>query len=86
MLKTWLIDSKILQSDFADRCKVSRGYMSGLVNGDKKPSLELAVRIEIFTNDAVPSRSWFTESELHKMRLNSALEKAANLSSMQEAG
>lgn len=46
------------QLDLANILGISRPYMSLLVAGKKRPSLELAVRIEQVTGGAVPVVSW----------------------------
>jgi DNA-binding transcriptional regulator YdaS (Cro superfamily) len=46
------------RSAWADRLGVSRSYLSDLLNGNKTPSLELAVQIERATGGAVPASSW----------------------------
>ncbi|MTH79396.1 helix-turn-helix domain-containing protein [Paracoccus aestuariivivens] len=48
---------------FADQLGIGRGYLSGLESGKKRPSLELAVRIERLTGGAVPVASWVDGSE-----------------------
>ena len=46
------------QTVWAKRLGITTGYLSALVNGQKIPSLILAVRIEVETGGAVPARSW----------------------------
>jgi plasmid maintenance system antidote protein VapI len=50
--------SGMTRSAWADRLKVSRSYLSDLLNGKKVPSLDLAVRIERATGGAVAASSW----------------------------
>lgn len=59
-LKSYLIANKIKQAEFARSVGVSCGYMSELVNGEKTPGLELALRIEDVTRRAVSAGSWRT--------------------------
>jgi len=49
------------QAEWARRLDVSRGYLHGIINGTKRPSLSLAIRIERLTNGAVPVESWVEE-------------------------
>jgi transcriptional regulator with XRE-family HTH domain len=46
------------RATWADRLGVSRSYLSDLLNGNKTPSLELAVQIERVTQGAVPAACW----------------------------
>lgn len=48
----------ITQAAFAERVSVSKGYITELLNGSKRPSLALAVRIETESGAAVPASSW----------------------------
>jgi DNA-binding transcriptional regulator YdaS (Cro superfamily) len=49
------------RSAWADRLGVSRSYLSDLLNGNKRPSLDLAVQIERATGGAVPATSWIDD-------------------------
>lgn len=60
-IATYIASNKIKQSALAAALGVSRGYLSELVGGTKRPSLELAVAIERATNGAVPATSWVPE-------------------------
>ena len=60
-LRTYLNETKSKQSALAAAVGVSRGYLSELVGGSKRPSLELAVLIERATAGAVPATSWVPE-------------------------
>jgi transcriptional regulator with XRE-family HTH domain len=57
-LQRFFETSGIRQSALADKLGVSRGYMSELVGGTKRPGLELAFQIEVATGGAVPARTW----------------------------
>lgn len=46
------------RADWADTLSVSRSFMSDLLNGNRRPSLELAVRIERETNGAIKPSVW----------------------------
>ncbi|RMF03089.1 MAG: helix-turn-helix domain-containing protein [Alphaproteobacteria bacterium] len=46
------------QADWARELGVSPGYLHALINGAKRPSLDLALRIERLTGGAVPVQSW----------------------------
>jgi DNA-binding transcriptional regulator YdaS (Cro superfamily) len=60
-IATYLVSTKTKQSALAAAVGVSRGYLSELVGGTKRPSLELAVAIERATAGAVPATSWVPE-------------------------
>lgn len=49
------------RATWADRLEISRSYLSDILNGNKTPSLDLAVRIERLTGGAVPASSWIPE-------------------------
>lgn len=51
------------RATWADRLGVSRSYLSDILNGNKTPSLDLAVRIERLTGGAVPASSWIPEGD-----------------------
>jgi len=46
------------RESIADSLDISRSYLSLLESGTKRPSLDLAVRIERLTDGAVPATSW----------------------------
>ena len=51
------------QRDLAEVFGISQPYLSSLLTRNKRPSLELAVRIEQITNGAVPVASWVDDYE-----------------------
>lgn len=51
------------RSDWAASLRISRAYLSDLLNGKATPSLAVAVRIERATGGAVPASSWIDESD-----------------------
>lgn len=55
---SFLKQSGLRQSDFADALGVSQATISRLARGEMKPGLELAVAIARATGDAVPVESW----------------------------
>lgn len=57
-LSSYLVVSRKSQAALAEEVGVSRGYMSELVAGAKKPGLDLAFAIERATEGAVPAISW----------------------------
>ncbi|MBR9766142.1 MAG: helix-turn-helix transcriptional regulator [Rhodobacteraceae bacterium] len=57
--------SKETQAAIAAKLRISKAYMSDLVNDNRRPGLELAVRIERLTGGKVPASSWISE-ELHE--------------------
>lgn len=72
MLLTYLNEHAISQSAFAAALGLSRGYMSDLACGTKRPSLQLALRIHLVTGGRVTLKSWFSDEELAAFR-NEAL-------------
>ena len=46
------------QGEIATALEISQPYLSLLLAGKKKPSLDLAVRIERWSGGAVPTASW----------------------------
>lgn len=48
------------RSEFAELLGIGRAYLSSLETGKKRPSLELAVRIDRITNGLVPVASWIS--------------------------
>ncbi|WP_282029465.1 helix-turn-helix domain-containing protein [Paracoccus marcusii] len=57
-LQAHIAKAGITQAAFATRVSVSKGYITELLNGTKRPSLSLAVRIETESRAAVPASSW----------------------------
>jgi transcriptional regulator with XRE-family HTH domain len=49
------------QLDVAQKLGVSQAYLSQLLSGQRRPSLELAVHIEQMTGGAVPTTSWIDD-------------------------
>jgi len=47
----------------ADQLGISTAYLSQLESGKKRPSLDLAFRIERLTGGAVPAASWTQAQE-----------------------
>lgn len=58
MLTDAIARSGKTRSQFAEELGVGRPYLSMLESGKKRPSLELAIRIERLTGGAVPASSW----------------------------
>jgi DNA-binding transcriptional regulator YdaS (Cro superfamily) len=50
------------QGSFAVRLGVSGPFLSQIISGHRRPSLDLAVRIARLTGGAVPVESWVPES------------------------
>lgn len=63
MLKQHLTSTGQSQRDFAAQIGIDPSYLSLLVSGKKRPSLEVAVRIETATSGAVTCASWFPAGE-----------------------
>lgn len=57
-LRSYLSDNNLRQAEFAAAVGATQATISGLVNGTRSPSLDLAVRIERETKGAVPVSSW----------------------------
>lgn len=58
MLREHIKSSGESQTVWAERLGIARSYLSDLLNGNKVPSLDLAVRIQRATGGAVPADSW----------------------------
>jgi transcriptional regulator with XRE-family HTH domain len=58
MLRQFIRNSGLTQTQWAERFGVTSSYLSVLLQGGRKPSLQLAVRIERETDGAVPATSW----------------------------
>lgn len=54
----YLTKQGISQSDFAEIVNSRQSIISRIVNGKIRPSLDLAYRIEVATDKAVPAISW----------------------------
>lgn len=46
------------RSQWADRLGISRSYLSDILNGNKRPGLDLALDIERETGGVVTVKSW----------------------------
>ena len=58
MFRDAIVKSGLTQHEWSRRLGVSKGHLSQLVSGSKKPSLDLALRIAAMTDGAVPVESW----------------------------
>lgn len=70
MITDWLKENTVSRAALAELLGVSRGYMSDLANGNKKPSLEIAMRIHLATGGAVTLESWFSEDEISALSMS----------------
>lgn len=61
MLKSIILQSGEARTVWAARLGITKSYLSELLNGNRTPSLEVAVRIQRVTNGAVPAASWLPE-------------------------
>jgi DNA-binding transcriptional regulator YdaS (Cro superfamily) len=61
MLKEIIDNSGQTQTAWAALLGISKGYLSDIVNGNRVPSLEVAVAIERATKGAVLAASWVPE-------------------------
>lgn len=57
-LKAWLKEQGITQAQFAARIQISQGGLNDILNARKKPSLEVAARIERATEGAITAISF----------------------------
>jgi DNA-binding transcriptional regulator YdaS (Cro superfamily) len=57
-LSTYLAATGTKQVDLAARLGIKPAHMSLIVNGDRRPSLDIAVGIERETGGQVPASSW----------------------------
>lgn len=57
-LLAYIQETRTKQSAFAEQLGVSRSYLSELVGGSKRPSLNLAFAIERLTEGAVKASDW----------------------------
>jgi len=64
-LKQYFATSGARQSALADKLGISRGYMSEIVGGSKRPGLDLAFEIEKATEGAVSVHAWARPDESH---------------------
>lgn len=51
-------DAGLKRNEFAKVIGISAPYLSQILNGEKRPSLDLAFRIEAATGGNVPASSW----------------------------
>jgi len=52
-LKTWLLNNRIYQREFAYSLGIHWQHLNGVVNGSRHPSVKLAFKIEKLTNGEV---------------------------------
>ncbi len=63
MLAEFISKSGKTRSAFAEEIGISRSYLSEILSGNRRPSLELAVAIERKTSGAVLASSWIADPE-----------------------
>ena len=61
MLDAYIKDSGLTQASFAARVGVRQSAISKVCNGVRRPSIDLAARIERVTGGKVPAASWAHE-------------------------
>jgi transcriptional regulator with XRE-family HTH domain len=59
-LSLWLDSARMTRDALAEELKLARGYVDLICSGSRRPSLEVALRIEKLTRGAVPATSWLT--------------------------
>jgi len=57
-LSAWLDAVGMTRYDLAERLTIARGHVDKICNGERRPSLELAIEIERITKGAVPAAYW----------------------------
>lgn len=57
-LKGWLKATSTRPAQFAKRLRYDRSNFHRVLNGSLRPSLDLAHRIDIATNGAIPMSAW----------------------------
>jgi|AntAceMinimDraft_1070359.scaffolds.fasta_scaffold21665_5 transcriptional regulator with XRE-family HTH domain len=62
-LATYLEATKIKRNAFAQSVGISAPYLTQILAGMKRPSLDLAFRIEKATNRLVPASCWVSHQE-----------------------
>lgn len=67
-MKDWIKTKGIRQYECARALGVSPGFLSVILSGAKRPSLELAMRINLFTGGQVPMTAWFSDDDIKKMK------------------
>ncbi len=60
-LLQWLGRTRQTQYELAESIGVSQGYVSGIITGRHKPSLDIAAKIERVAG--IPASAWATASE-----------------------
>lgn len=68
MLAKFISESGKNRSAWAVMLGISRSYLSEILSGNRRPSLELAVSIERKTNGAVPASSWIEPEGLSQQQ------------------
>jgi plasmid maintenance system antidote protein VapI len=58
MFAEFIAKSGETRSAWADRLGISKSFLSEILNGNRTPSLDLAVRIERMTEGAVLAACW----------------------------
>jgi transcriptional regulator with XRE-family HTH domain len=61
-LKEWLEQKNLNQYEFAELVQAKQPMISQIINGHRRPSPELALRIEAVTKGKVKMRDWFVKS------------------------
>lgn len=54
----WIDRSKLSRDEVAERLRLSRQYVDRLCRDDRRPDLELAVKIEDLTRGKIRPRDW----------------------------
>lgn len=60
-LQKYLKTNGMRQVELARRLGLSNGYLHNLLRGNRRPSLDMALRIERATDGAVPVQAWAIE-------------------------
>jgi len=76
-LSTWMQKRGLNNGQLADIIGVDKSYVSYLRRGERMPSLELARRIELLSDGAVPASSFIAAKRRARAR-KAAIEHGAN--------
>jgi transcriptional regulator with XRE-family HTH domain len=67
LLARWLVRGRMTQAEAAEQIGLSRVQLNQYLQGEKRPSLEMAIRIEDATGISI--RSWLSEDALETPRV-----------------
>ena len=62
-LHSWITDNKFTLASFAKEAGTSHAQISRILNGKRRPSWKLALRIQAATGGEVPASEWEPDIE-----------------------